>query len=101
MFGCLRTQHWSKVGRQGRKKWLVVYLFLYYFSNLCAAYPGRDACQMDSGGPLTSNGQLAGVVSWGGPCADPVLPGVYVSVAAPAVYEFLNAFIESDPITPF
>lgn len=50
---------------------------------ICAGYDegGRDACNMDSGGPLTANGQLVGIVSWGAGCAQPNFPGVYANVA--------------------
>ncbi|XP_028895423.2 trypsin zeta [Zeugodacus cucurbitae] len=41
---------------------------------------GKDACQMDSGGPLLVNGKLAGVVSWGSGCGLPNYPGVYANV---------------------
>ncbi|XP_004517879.1 trypsin zeta-like [Ceratitis capitata] len=41
---------------------------------------GKDACQMDSGGPLLIHGQLAGVVSFGSGCALPQYPGVYANV---------------------
>ena len=34
----------------------------------------------DSGGPLTVNGCLAGIVSWGYKCATPGFPGVYTNV---------------------
>ncbi|XP_030386546.1 trypsin alpha-3-like [Scaptodrosophila lebanonensis] len=49
---------------------------------ICAASEGKDACHSDSGGPLVSNGQLVGIVSWGPkPCSQPGLPGVYADVA--------------------
>lgn len=38
------------------------------------------ACVGDSGGPLTQNGQLIGVVSWGPGCAQPYTAGVYANV---------------------
>lgn len=52
-------------------------------SQICAGFPqgGRDACQNDSGGPLSLNGDLIGVVSFGFECARPNRPGVYARVS--------------------
>ncbi|KYN07848.1 Trypsin-1, partial [Cyphomyrmex costatus] len=50
---------------------------------ICAGYMhgGQDACEGDSGGPLTVDGILYGIVSWGYKCAEPLYPGVYTNVA--------------------
>ena len=41
-----------------------------YDGNICTSSPaGKGMCMGDSGGPLVFGGALAGVVSWGNPCA--------------------------------
>lgn len=47
----------------------------------CANARYRDACYGDSGSPLTVNGTLEGIVSFGILCALPFFPGVYTRVA--------------------
>ncbi|XVV02170.1 serine protease [Actinosynnema sp. CA-248983] len=50
---------------------------------MCAGYPegGKDACEGDSGGPMTVRGALVGVVSYGKGCARVGLPGAYTRVS--------------------
>jgi secreted trypsin-like serine protease len=66
---------------------------------VCAGDGVRDSCFGDSGGPLAldvDSGparslRLAGIVSFGGQyCADPLRPGVYTEVDAPAIRTFLE-----------
>ncbi|KAM3830127.1 vaa serine proteinase homolog 1 isoform 2-T2 [Vipera latastei] len=50
---------------------------------LCAGIlqGGIDSCKVDNGGPLICNGQIQGIVSWGGyPCAQPDKPALYTNV---------------------
>ncbi|MFC9995924.1 S1 family peptidase [Nocardia sp. NPDC127526] len=49
---------------------------------VCAAAPGQDTCNFDSGGPAIIHGVLAGLASWGSGCARPGFPGVYTRLAA-------------------
>jgi secreted trypsin-like serine protease len=53
---------------------------------VCAAAPGKDTCNGDSGGPLEApigGGvyRLVGITGWGDGCARPGAPGVYTRVA--------------------
>ena len=54
------------------------------YGQICAGYygeGGKDHCYGDSGGPLTIDGVLVGIVSWSEGCAEPEYPGVYTGVA--------------------
>ena len=42
---------------------------------------GKDSCKGDSGGPLTIDGRLAGIISWGKDCGLPKTPGVYSEIS--------------------
>ncbi|XP_043468493.1 chymotrypsin-2-like [Leptopilina heterotoma] len=53
-----------------------------YDSQICAYDPNvqRGACLGDAGGPLTINGVLVGIASWGHNCAQTDYPSVYTRV---------------------
>ena len=55
-----------------------------YDSHICAHDPNveKGACNGDSGGPLTVNGVLTGLVSWAMGCARTDYPMVYTRVSA-------------------
>ncbi|XP_068206511.1 mite allergen Der p 3-like [Palaemon carinicauda] len=68
---------------------------------LCAAFPGRDACEGDSGGPLfldvSDRRFLVGVIGQGISCLGngiATLPGFYVSVADHI--DFINSVIYAE-----
>ena len=62
---------------------------------VCAGDGSTDTCQGDSGGPMmVSDGAflvLAGITSWGGPCASALQPGVYTRLGA----TLLNAWVRN------
>ncbi|XP_003705839.1 trypsin-1 [Megachile rotundata] len=55
-----------------------------YDSHVCAYDPStaKGSCNGDSGGPLTVNGKLTGLVSWAMGCARTDYPTVYTRVAS-------------------
>lgn len=56
---------------------------------------GISACSGDSGGPLTQDGEIVGIVSWGFiPCGQPNSPSFYVRVSA--YIPWLNNIIDSN-----
>ncbi|XP_018311381.1 uncharacterized protein [Mycetomoellerius zeteki] len=61
-----------------------IYKYIHSITDrmICAGYMhgGQDACEGDSGGPLTADGILYGIVSWGYKCDEPLYPGVYTNV---------------------
>ncbi|XP_014216184.1 trypsin-1 [Copidosoma floridanum] len=63
---------------------------------ICAGLYGvgrKDTCGGDSGGPLTIDGRVAGVVSYGAQdCGDPMLPGVYSEISF--FFEWINEHVE-------
>lgn len=67
---------------------------------LCAAAPGKDTCQDDSGGPLIRTfGEpvLVGIVSWGDGCAEIDRPGVYVRIDRDHYLDWIERAMAADP----
>ncbi|EDV98090.1 GH22869 [Drosophila grimshawi] len=63
---------------------------------ICAgdvAQGGTDACQGDTGGPLTVDEQLVGLVSWGRGCGRPGYPSVYTY--APSLKTWIEDTLKS------
>lgn len=66
-----------------------------YDTEICTlSPPGKGSCMGDSGGPLVVRGQLAGIASWGRPCARG-MPDVFTDVAQYTnwVNTIMNIFI--------
>ncbi len=62
---------------------------------LCAIAPGRDSCNGDSGGPLTTlDATVIGLVSWGSSECASGPPGVYTELAEPSIADFIR---DTDP----
>jgi secreted trypsin-like serine protease len=61
---------------------------------ICAAAPGKDSCEGDSGGPLllTNSSVVIGVVSGGYSCAVPKHPGLYSQIV-PSVVRWIQDVI--------
>ncbi|XP_077292357.1 trypsin-2-like [Arctopsyche grandis] len=66
------------------------------YQMICAGFRdgGRDACVLDSGGPLVWNGRLQGLVSWGYGCARTLRPGVYTDLSAPQIQNWILSVIQ-------
>jgi trypsin len=63
-------------------------------SKLCAGgEPGRDSCIGDSGGPMTYDGVLIGIVSWGSVNCGDAYPSIYVNVTTPATRSFITRYV--------
>lgn len=58
---------------------------------VCAGSPGKDACNGDSGGPLTQDGTVVGVVSWGSLVCENSQPGVYARLSNPELRDFIRS----------
>jgi secreted trypsin-like serine protease len=67
---------------------------------LCAASPGKDSCNGDSGGPLIlTHGEpvLVGVVSWGKGCAEPGNPGYYIRIDRAHYLDWIRRAMAAGP----
>lgn len=56
---------------------------------VCAGSPGKDSCNGDSGGPLSQNRTVIGVVSWGSLVCEDSQPGVYARTSNPSIRDFI------------
>ncbi|XP_055700151.1 trypsin 5G1-like [Phlebotomus papatasi] len=60
---------------------------------ICAGSDARDACRGDDGGPLVSNNQLVGVLSFGHSCGHPRYPEVYTLIGSPTIRSWIKSKI--------
>ena len=74
-----------------RSRHSIINRFRISDDTICAfSQADQGACMGDSGGPLTSNGQLVGAVSWGIPCAQGV-PDVYARISSHSSFIVQNS----------
>ena len=64
---------------------------------ICIDLQETGVCKRDSGGPLTCNGKLTGVVSFGIGCTNASFPGVYTNIQH--YIEWIESTMDPDTTT--